>query len=864
MAKKLIDKFNLSSKQKKRASAATAAALAAAILLSGTFAWQSISQTAKNQASGYANPGGRLHDYFDGENKDVFVENFTDPDDNGVPIFARIRLDEYMEIGEGAGTDLTNETRPDGVTVIGKESAKINDPSTWITHLPGHLPGGEPGNTHTPMHEYWEWEMGGKTVYMPTFNKDQDSLDADINGTYEGPDNVAGPNAEMDNVDDRYEDYQVYGNAYDEEGELQDPVPDNGDVIYSVTDYEHYAGGGQSEDEVTHYGKETTDGKVITMEEWLDLPEEEQIGAFWVYDNDGWAYWAQPIEPGETTGLLLNSIKPQREPDEEWYYAINVVGQFATAGDWGDKESETGFYEDGMTENGEHLLNKVADRLPEVTHMLVEGGFTQYVAVGDSLTLKANMDVKNPTGDPKETYVEWSCEDAGTALVGNTFTPTEDMVGKTYKITATSALTPEISTYVDVIVLPKEAAGTGGEGGGAGVVEGELDGKLYINFGDNTYKEIQANGSLGPWKCAGLDETIGNNDDRTDVVVTEQPTQYGVKFLGPVKTGNGEYYLAAGNDGKVGTADDIKVVSQSTFPNDLTTILATSIEITVPEEITGDSNRVKPGKYYNLSAVVKNGSADSIIQDITWSLEGGTAKDESTRITQDGFLYIGGNEPEGTTLTVQVKTADINGDALTKTVTFTVRDWELSDLMSVPTATRTTVEIDGVDYYLLARNGDQGLLWAKNSVLNTRFGSTNQYQGSSAQSALNTWLDSQSTLKELAQEHTIYTRAQYNSQDFVTSANQKVFLLSEADLFGTFNGRAAQPNDYTYNGTRLVAADNPVRSVLLSSNANCWLRSPGSRTSYVAALAAGGSLSSSRYNSGGIGLRPALWINLAS
>ena len=102
MTGKLLDRFKLSTKQKKIASAATAATLAAAILLSGTFAWQSISQTAKNQASGYANPGGRLHDYFNGENKDVFVENFTDPDDNGVPIFARIRLDEYMEIGEGA------------------------------------------------------------------------------------------------------------------------------------------------------------------------------------------------------------------------------------------------------------------------------------------------------------------------------------------------------------------------------------------------------------------------------------------------------------------------------------------------------------------------------------------------------------------------------------------------------------------------------------------------------------------------------------------------------------------------------------------------------------------------------------------
>ena len=858
MAIKLLDKFKLSNKQKKAASAATAVTLAAATLLSGTFAWQSISQTAKNQASGYANPGGRLHDYFNGENKDVFVENFTNPDENGVDIFARIRLDEYMEIGTGAGD---KDAVDRDVTVIGKADAQIDDPSTWITHLPGHLPGGEPGNTHTPMHEYWEWEMGGQTNYMPTFNKDKDSLEADINGTFEGPDGTDG--VTPGDTDDRYQDYKEYGNAYDEGGTLKDPVPENGDLIYSVTGKETGAGGVEGEGDVTHYGKETTEGKVITMEEWLALPEDEQIGAFWVYDSDGWAYWAQPIKPGETTGLLLNGIKPQKQPDEEWYYAINVVGQFATAGDWGSKDDSTGFYEDGMTADGEHLLNKVSDRLPEVTQIAVAGGYKQYVAVGDSLTLTANVSVKNPTDDPAETYVQWSSEEAGSALQGNVFTPTEDMVGKTYKITATSAFTPTVSTFVDVVVLPEEASS--GDGDGSNVVDGDLDGKKYIDFGDNTYKEIQEDGTLGDWKCAGMDEKIGNYDDRSDVIVLEDPTDYGSKFLGPYTvSGGGKYYLAPGPDGKVGTEDDIKVVSQSTFPNDLTDIIATSINITVPSSITDDSNRVKPGKYYRLSAQVMNGSSPSVIQDVTWSLEGETTKDESTRIGQDGRLYIGGNEPEGTTITVKVQAKGMNGDPLTKTVSFTVRDWEISDLQAAPTGTITTVEIDGVDYYLLARNGDQGLLWAKNSVQTAEFDSdSSQYEGSTAQSALNTWLDSQSTLKELAQEYTIYTRARYNSRDFVTSVNQKVFLLSEADLFGTFSGNAAQPNDYTYNGTRLVAADNPVRSVLLSNNANCWLRSPSITTGIVAHVTTSGTLFNSLYNNS-FGLRPALWIDLSA
>lgn len=841
MAKKLIDKFNLSSKQKKRASAATAAALAAAILVSGTFAWQSISQTATNKAAGVANPGGRLHDYFNGENKDVFVENFTDPDENGVDIFARIRLDEYMEIGPGAGT-----TDPDkNVTVIGKEDADISDPETWITHLPGHLPGGEPGNTHTPMHEYWEWEMGGKTVYMPTFNMDQDSLEADINGTFEGPDGTDGTTP--GDTADRYGDYVEY------------------EIGNTKSDYEIYSHEPEekSDIEVEHTAKETAEGRVITMEEWLAMPEEEQIGAFWVYDNDGWAYWAAPIKPGETTGLLLNGIKPQKQPDEEWYYAINVVGQFATAGDWGSEEEETGFYEDGITEDGLHLLNKVSDRLPEVTHMLVEGGFKQYVAVGDTLTLNASMDVKNPTGDPAETYVEWSCEDAGSALQGNKFTPNESMVGQTFKITATSALTPEISTYVDVVVLPKEAAG------GEGTVEGELDGKTYIDFGDNTYKEIKDDGSLGDWKCAGLDEKIGNNDDRTDVIVLEEPTDYGTKFLGPNQVGSdAAYYLAAGSDGKIGTEDDIKVVSTGEFPEGLTDILATGIEITVPSSITDDENQVKPGKYYNLKARVMNGESPSIIQDVTWSLEGELTEDDSTNISQDGRLYIGGNEPEGGSITVQVETKGLNGDPLSETVTFTVRDWELTDLKTVPTGTITTAEIDGTDFYLLARNGNRALIWAKESVQTNQFGNSNQYEGSIAQNSLNGWLETKSTLNSKAYATTIYTRQQVNSDDFVTSANQKVFLLSEADLFGTFRGGDAKPNDYTWGGKQLVSNESAVRSQLLSSSATTWLRSPHSNTNYVATLTTGGSLSSSPYGSiNGSpnvfnGLRPALWITL--
>ena len=163
----------MATKKRKLVSAITAVAVSAAILLGGTYAWQSISQTALNEKIVEVNPGGRLHDDFDGTNKDVYVENFGD-----TPIFARVRLDEYMEIGAGAGLKTGAPDYDSKKATPVKVGTDINDMSTWTTHIPGA------NSTNDPFHKYVEWEMGGQTVYMPTFNKNKDSLAADINGTY--------------------------------------------------------------------------------------------------------------------------------------------------------------------------------------------------------------------------------------------------------------------------------------------------------------------------------------------------------------------------------------------------------------------------------------------------------------------------------------------------------------------------------------------------------------------------------------------------------------------------------------------------------------------------------------------------------
>ncbi|MFQ9797867.1 MAG: DUF6273 domain-containing protein [Clostridia bacterium] len=69
------------------------------------------------------------------------------------------------------------------------------------------------------------------------------------------------------------------------------------------------------------------------------------------------------------------------------------------------------------------------------------------------------------------------------------------------------------------------------------------------------------------------------------------------------------------------------------------------------------------------------------------------------------------------------------------------------------------------------------------------------------------------------------------------TTQDKVFLLSEADLFGTHNGTAtSDARDYTY-GTSQLVTDVNMRKCDTTISAYYWLRSPR-RTSGELALCA--------------------------
>ncbi len=329
--------------KRKTTTAIVAGVTALALVLGGTFAWTSISQQARNEAIVDINPGGRLHDDFNGTNKDVYVENFGD-ELTGVPIYARIRLDQYMEIGQQAGDKATTDGKKANPVVSG---TSINDVDNWTTYIPGDE---DVIDSSNPFFKYWTWDLGNDEndmpVYMPTFNKNKDSLAADINGTYEGT---------VDGDKVHYDDYVVYtenqsltGDAtydFDDDTEDEENPRERVNVNDPWDSADIYK---ESEEHTAKPISSTAD--VILMDEWLNMDDDARKNTYaWVYDEDGWAYWSQAIQPGETTGLLLSGIQQTRVPDDSWYYGIDVVGQFVTAGDLSAFEAD-GSLSDGAKE----------------------------------------------------------------------------------------------------------------------------------------------------------------------------------------------------------------------------------------------------------------------------------------------------------------------------------------------------------------------------------------------------------------------------------------------------------------------------------------------------------------------------------
>lgn len=182
-----------------------------------------------------------------------------------------------------------------------------------------------------------------------------------------------------------------------------------------------------------------------------------------------------------------------------------------------------------------------------------------------------------------------------------------------------------------------------------------------------------------------------------------------------------------------------------------------------------------------------------------------------------------------------------------------------------------TFEEDGQDFRVLHidRSNHRALI-LREYLLPDRmtFGSTYIWRDSPIREKLNsTYFESLTNLKEFIQEVEITTRASSNYADgtFITTLD-KVFLLSEADVFGTtLYFKPAVDEDFTVSGRMQFFADEDSRKAKIlgeSSTEAWWLRSPHQTTDRVIAVTIGGTVGYhpliDTYN----GIRPAMWITI--
>jgi hypothetical protein len=239
------------------------ALLGVLLLIGGTFAYTDIAQIADNTAEFTAEPGARLHDDFnnDNGNKDIYVENFG----NNF-VLVRVKLYEYLEAN---GSPLIEGADPDDVL-------------TWspytITDNAGTL-----GADTQLFRSYVTWKFGlptnnaGQKIYLPTFNQDNTSLISDASG--DGLDVITGaPTATGDGTHDYFQPLTQYPSLNDPSllNFSEKTLP----IAYDLSAWNLSVG-------------------------WLP---GQHYGSFWAPDSDGWFYWAMPLPPGFSTGLLLDQL----------------------------------------------------------------------------------------------------------------------------------------------------------------------------------------------------------------------------------------------------------------------------------------------------------------------------------------------------------------------------------------------------------------------------------------------------------------------------------------------------------------------------------------------------------------------------
>lgn len=306
----------------------------------GTFTWTSLDQRVINETRHEGAPGGRLHDDFEGldhishgrgrVNKDIFVENYSSRN-----ILARVRLSEYLEVGQGAGEDIAaNQASPP--SGAGLEQASLTDRNSWAIVRPdGYL---SDGATVSTLRNYVGLYLGDDNsrpkIFMPTFNRNNQNNESNTTGR--GLELLTGTyNTNLGIMMPGTHDQWTLGQTHTSTLRTWD---DTSNVEVQTP-------------EVTHTAQETVEsehGGYMTMSQWIAMGRP--TGNFWVHDTDGWLYWANWLPKNGATSLLLDALEIKFETQDA-YYAMHAESDLATAE---DAESWT-----GVTTSAQDLLHRI-------------------------------------------------------------------------------------------------------------------------------------------------------------------------------------------------------------------------------------------------------------------------------------------------------------------------------------------------------------------------------------------------------------------------------------------------------------------------------------------------------------------------
>jgi hypothetical protein len=270
------------------------------------------------------------------------------------------------------------------------------------------------------------------------------------------------------------------------------------------------------------------------------------------------------------------------------------------------------------------------------------------------------------------------------------------------------------------------------------------NGGYWVHVGENIWKEVDKL-TLGPSVCppsneAGKTGNPGGPNDRSDIVENS-----GVKYLGPNSDGS---YQKTGDDGLLGTPDDIKVwqkdPNQPIGPgNESSHQAVTSITLSPTTAKVTAGDNANP-QQFTATVFFFDGSEDAA--GVTWSIDSTNSSLVSQSLTQAVLNTTNKETKQPPTLTA----TSITDTSKKATAVVTVQSKAAADIDKA--SVDGTVNIDNMDWLVKEKDGDYAFLVAKNlnSIYSKFHDTSSVYEGSVLQSSMTSFYSNLNIIKSMA------------------------------------------------------------------------------------------------------------------